>query len=146
MGFFDAIFSNFFVLLAIIAAISGLFKRGSDQEGENHRPTPQRRPQQSETRPKTVSVEPASTISKAEDIEIDAANEWYEQLEETKKRRQESHTNQNLDTIKRQSLYKKDRAVAGLEIKKNLKDKRLVESLVMSEVLGKPKAKTNRIR
>ncbi|RPF55592.1 hypothetical protein [Aquisalibacillus elongatus] len=150
MGFFDAIAGNIFVLIAIIAGLMSLFKRGEADEQEEHQ-RPQRRPQPSKVEPQEekrpeVTIDTLSKDSGDDEVQIDTSNKWYEQLQESQQRLEESETEKDLDKIKRNSLYKKDQpAIERISIKNTVKDrKRLVESLVMSEVLGQPKSKQSR--
>ncbi|TFB24844.1 hypothetical protein E3U55_00180 [Filobacillus milosensis] len=147
MDFLDAIFSNIFILVAIIAGLSSLFKKN---KSEDDQPVRTERPRQSQTNNnqnenKTVTVDTLSRNSGEEEVQIDTSNSWYEQLEESRERREKSKSDKNLDKIKQRSLYNKDRqTVSNISVRKNLNSKRLIESLVMSEVLGQPKAKQRR--
>lgn len=141
----DFILNNIVFLIAVIAGLMSLFKKSDNEEDSG--------PIRTE-RPKQTTYDPASKTSTTFDtfstddsnseseVQIDQTNEWYEQLQESRERREQSKTDKNLEKIKQHSLYKKDReSVERVSIRKNLSSRRLVESLIMSEVLGKPKAK-----
>ncbi|SEP89985.1 hypothetical protein [Piscibacillus halophilus] len=149
MGLIEALFNNAFVLIALIAGLLSLFKKSEDNSSEE-RPVRKERPkpttyEKTEQKPAEVKVDTLSRTETEEDIQIDTTNKWYEQLQESRERREQSKTDKNLDKIKQHSLFKKDQdAVHGVSIRKNLNNRRLIESLMMAEVLGKPKAKQNR--
>ncbi|MFD2637477.1 hypothetical protein [Piscibacillus salipiscarius] len=150
MGFIDLIFDNIVFLIAILAGIMSLFKKSGDNEDagpvRSERPKPVTY-EKSDSKPAKVSIDTISSSSSDEDdeVQIDQTNQWYEQLQESRERREQSKTDKNLDKIKQSSIHNKDRqTVENVSIRRNLNNRRLVESLIMSEVLGKPKAKQNR--
>ncbi|MGM8214150.1 hypothetical protein ACLIA0_01120 [Bacillaceae bacterium W0354] len=149
MDFLDAIFSNIFIIIAILAGLSGLFGKN---KGENDSERPVFKEQQ-HNRPTTIEshrpIEYERTSSRipsqeVETVSIDQSNEWYVQLEQSRDRLQESiedNKHKDLDKIKNTSLYKKDKKHSSLSVKQNLKSKHLIESFIMSEVLQQPMAK-----
>ncbi|MGP4072518.1 hypothetical protein ACTWQB_08195 [Piscibacillus sp. B03] len=146
----DFILNNIIFLIAIIAGLMSLFKRSDGEDTgpvRTERPTPTtyEKAPKTEDKPSYETVSNGDLGSDTEEVQIDQTNKWYEQLQESRERREQSKTDKNLDKIKQHSLSKKDRqSVQTVSINRNLRSRRLIESLIMSEVIGKPKAKQNR--
>ena len=155
-GILDANFSKIFIIMALLAGLFGFFKNEDEKESRDERPTwkdPNPKPEASEKqtvreRFETFKQEVETTI---EDVQSDSSNEWYQALEDSQRRREESleDTAERMeasDEIKAGSIVPKDHGTSKrISVKENLNRKRLVESLIMSEVLDRPKsARRNR--
>ncbi|MBR7553325.1 hypothetical protein ACFFJI_02495 [Allobacillus sp. GCM10007491] len=150
-GILDAIFSNIFIIMALLAGLFGFFKNEDDKKDHDERPTRDNPTSKQETSEKqtikerfeTFKQEVETTIS---DVQSDSSNEWYQALEDSQKRREESleDTAERMvtsDKIKAGSIVPSDhRSTTRISVKENLNKKRLVESLIMSEVLDQPKS------
>ncbi len=151
-GILDAIFSNIFIILALLAGLFGFFKT-EEKRDENPNKPEWRDPEQQQSRQprqqgtfqeqyETIKEDVQQTV---EDIQTDASNEWYQALENTQRNLEsslEDTKRMNMsDAIKSASIVPKDRAgKPEISVRENFSRKRLVESLIMSEVLDRPKA------
>ncbi len=137
--------------MALLAGVFGFFKNENEKEDRDERPTRGNPNSKQETTEKptirerfeTFKQEVETTIS---DVQSDSSNEWYQALEDSQKRREESleDTAERMvtsDKIKAGSIVPSDhRSTTRISVKENLNKKRLVESLIMSEVLDQPKS------
>ena len=128
MDFLDAIFSNIFVIIAILAAISGLFGRNKNEDDGP--------PIFREERSEPTNYESSSPIDREEkkydnyetnyetnqesQMAIDQSNSWYAELEQSRQRLEKSKNEIKLkknDVIKRKSIYPNDKDSSSLSIR-----------------------------
>ncbi|WP_188206195.1 hypothetical protein [Alkalibacillus aidingensis] len=154
-GLFELIAGNIFILIALVVGLLSLFQKDQNSDQRNEGPVFGERIPKRPT-PETIQETRRNVEDKAQqkmdEISTKAASEWYEAMEDSKERLKESSTEakdsiQNeaiggMDAIKGGSLVDDDRSsISRISVHQNITRRRIVESIVMSEVLGKPKAK-----
>ncbi|MBR7796988.1 hypothetical protein GT022_13125 [Agaribacter marinus] len=153
----DAIFSNFFIVFAIIAGIIGVLKDGSkkdDQKGNRQpnrtKPTPTPSggtPNRNRTQSIPNSTNASTTVST---ISVD--DQHKEQMERLANQMGADKSSESLDitkyskTLDRGQIQQIDDELTEVQkqlkkqVSNNLTRKGLVNGIIMAEVLGKPRA------
>ncbi|WP_027963471.1 hypothetical protein [Halalkalibacillus halophilus] len=149
-GIIEIIFGNIFILVAILVGLLSLFQRGEQNRDDQG---PVRNDQTRERMEQRSEEIQGQAKEKAEEVVTHGGNEWYEAMKDSRERLDESEGQQlkdsiqseaigGTDLIKQGSLSEKDLPkVSRISVAKNINRKRIVESVVMSEILGKPKSK-----
>ncbi|MDQ0351061.1 gas vesicle protein [Alkalibacillus filiformis] len=154
---FEVIVSNIFIIVALLVGLLSIFQKEQKQDDRRNRPVfgDQRPPipnrEQREQAKETVQEK---TQDKMDEIS-EKTSSWYEAMQDSKDRLEEvanetqdsiqSEAIGGMDSIKSGSIAEDDRSsIARVSVHQNITRKRIVESIIMAEVLGKPKSKKER--
>ncbi|GAA0457537.1 hypothetical protein [Alkalibacillus silvisoli] len=157
-GLFEVIVGNIFIIIAVLVGLLSLFQR--EQKGGERQDRP---PVFGENIPKTPNRDQAEqameTVQQKNQEKLDEissqTSSWYEAMQDSKERLEEVETQAldsiqseaigGMDAIKSGSLADEDRpTISRVSVYHNITRKRIVESVIMAEVLGKPKSKKQR--
>ncbi|MDV2581026.1 hypothetical protein [Alkalibacillus haloalkaliphilus] len=153
----DVIVGNIFIIIALLVGLLSIFQR--EQKNDNRRERPvfgDQRPQVPNREQREQAKETVQEKSQEKMDEIsEKASSWYEAMQDSKDRLEEvANENQDsiqseaiggMDMIKSGSIAEDDRSsISRVSVHQNITRKRIVESVIMAEVLGKPKSKKQR--
>ncbi|RDW21765.1 hypothetical protein [Oceanobacillus chungangensis] len=164
-GFFDLIFDNFFIVVIIISAIMGLFgKKSEDAEKkkqQSNRPKPAPNPvsrsqrnERQEANPTAGSKQARSNTPQASKPMVSTISIEEQQKAQIERLKGKYNSGQNkaINDLSHHALVEsrvtqsvselsKEQANYKKQLRENLTRKGLVNGIIMSEVLGSPRAR-----
>lgn len=156
-SFFEFIFANFFIVIIIVAAIINFLNRGRREENkqeqapkqQRHRPTISDMRETYEQAKETILETRQELERKVQPIDQSAEDQRQEQYERLRSRYQPTLHTESKDQKKTMHMQSHSLHVEGEEVEypeikvnldKKLTSKGLIESVIMAEVLGPPRA------
>lgn len=151
--FFDFIFDNLFIVILIVSGLIGLFNKSKQEQEEEKRPAqrpktpemPKRQPEQPMNRRTTQTDTGKQTVKQSYQLSENSYEQArQQQYEELKSRYQAAVDNEKISDISSRINSKKeteDNIQVDMDLKKKITQKGLMESVVMAEVLGPPRAR-----
>ncbi|MET3682452.1 hypothetical protein ABID56_000533 [Alkalibacillus flavidus] len=154
-GLIELIASNIFVIIAAIVGLLSVFQDGDKEKNTRNRPVPATPSGPTKEKVEEAQESVQQTAQEKMDELSNQTSSWYEAMEDSRQRLEDVETESrtgvhssaidNMDTIKRGSIRDDDRSsIHRVSVHENITRKRIVESVIMAEVLGKPKAKAKR--
>ncbi|WP_017187539.1 hypothetical protein [Alkalibacillus haloalkaliphilus] len=159
---FEVIVGNIFIIIALIVGLLSIFQKEQKQGDRRERPVfgdQSQRPQMPNREQREQLEQAKETVQdkaqeKMDDIS-EKASSWYEAMQDSKDRLEkvanetqdsiQSEAIGGMDAIKQGSIAEDDRSsISRVSVHQNITRKRIVESVIMAEVLGKPKSKKQR--
>ncbi|WP_085991869.1 hypothetical protein [Oceanobacillus senegalensis] len=152
-GLFEAIFSNFFLILIVISGIIGFFRNnsGEDQKKkQSNRPmrpeTPSNRNQRADSHSKPINQSSPTMTMTVEEQQQQQMERLASRLKTNANQPLDDNTenpmiNENLAGLSSHN-YSKEQKELKRQIGTNLKGKGLIQGIIMSEVLGSPRGRS----